>query len=90
MADSYYETRTTSAGYRFPTYNRPRSTFEDRRPVGPSTDGRGRATATPSGAGSRTAADDGTRNAYETINPIIRDRIWTQTLENEKRRNKTW
>ena len=78
----FYETRTSSAGYRFPIQRRPQTT------VGP----RGAAGASPAAVASPTTRRPatGTSAAVDTADPVRQDRIWTETLDNHRRRNKVW
>jgi hypothetical protein len=74
-AAAFYETKTTSAGYRFPVYKRPQTAMP--RPP----------------AKSEHQSSSGRKSAplpRQPADPLNEDRIWTETLLNQRRRNAVW
>jgi len=100
MANSdYFDNRSTSAGYRLAMNARPRSAFPDtvpraREQTMASTDKSTQASMADTGTTSPSRPLYRSRSAVPSLrvtqDAVVADRIWTQILDNENRRNKIW
>ena len=103
MSEVTKESRSTSATNRLPVKSRPRSTAPQPTAAGSDVSPtRGRHTAGMTDKSSQATMGDNIRGfdrrsgirsaayASDVIDPVMQDRIWTQTLLDERRRNKIW